>query len=127
MKMRLSVLLATVILCSLVCVFAADISGKWTAEFDSQVGLQKYTYEFTVDGTSFTGKAAANIGGTDMESEIVDGTIDGDKISFTENLNYTGMDLVITYTGTIAGDELNLSRDVGGQGGETFTAKRAKE
>jgi len=109
-----------------VCIFAADISGKWTAEFESQVGLQKYTYEFTVDGTSITGKASANIDGSDIQSEIVEGTIDGDKISFVENLNYNGMDLSIAYTGTVSGDEINLTRDVGGQGGETFTAKRAK-
>lgn len=126
MALRTSVVLAVLILCSLVCVYAADISGKWTAEFDSQVGLQKYTYEFTVDGTAFTGKASANIAGADMESEIVDGKIDGDKISFTENLEYSGMPLTITYTGTVSGDEMNLSRDVGGQGGETFTAKRVK-
>ena len=126
MSLRTSVVLAILILCSLVCVYAADISGKWTAEFDSQVGLQKYTYEFTVEGTTFNGKASANIAGADMESEIVDGKIDGDKISFTENLDYQGMPLTITYTGTVSGDEMNLSRDVGGQGGETFTAKRVK-
>ena len=126
MALRTSVVLAVLILCGLVCVYAADISGKWTAEFDSQVGLQKYTYEFTVDGTSFTGKASANIDGADMEAEIVDGKIDGDKISFTENLEYTGMPLTITYTGTVSGDEMNLSRDVAGQGGETFTATRVK-
>ena len=126
MKFRMSVIFAALIVCSLVCVYDADISGKWTAEFDSQVGLQKYTYEFKVDGKNITGKATANIGGNDSTSEIKEGTIDGDKVSFVENLNYSGMDLVITYTGTVSGDELNLTRDVGGQGGETFTAKRAK-
>lgn len=126
MKFRISVIVAALIVCSLVCVFAADISGKWTAEFDSQVGLQKYTYEFKVDGKNITGKATANIAGTDSTSEIKEGTIDGNKISFVENLNYNGMDLAITYTGTVSGDEMNLTRDVAGQGGETFTAKRAK-
>lgn len=126
MKLRTSVVLALVILCSLTCVFAADISGKWTAEFDSQVGPQKYTYDFKVDGKNITGKASANIGGTDMQSEIKQGTIDGDKVSFVENLNYNGMDLSITYTGTVSGDEMKLTRDVAGQGGESFTAKRVK-
>jgi hypothetical protein len=126
MLLRTSVVLSILILCGLVCVHAADISGKWTAEFDSQVGQQKYTYEFTVDGTNFTGKASANIAGSDMESEIVDGKIDGDKISFTENLDYNGMPLSIKYTGTVSGDEMNLTRDVAGQGGETFVAKRIR-
>jgi hypothetical protein len=126
MALRTSVVLALLVLCSVVCVIAADVSGKWSAEFDSQVGLQKYTYEFKVDGTKITGKAAVNIGGTDMESKIVEGTIEGDKISFVENLEYSGMPLEIKYTGTVSGDEMNLTRDVGGQGGETFTAKRVK-
>ena len=126
MALRTSVVLAVLILCSLVCVFAADISGKWTAEFDSQVGLQKYTYEFKVDGTNISGKASVNIGGTDMESVIAKGKIDGDKISFVENLDYQGMELSIEYTGTVSGNEMNLSRTVAGQEGETFVAKRAK-
>ena len=126
MLLRTSVVMTVLFLGSLVSVYAADISGKWTAEFDSQVGLQKYTYELKADGANITGKASANIGGSDYESMIVKGNIDGDKISFVENLNYMGMDLVITYTGTVVGDEMNLSRDVGGMGGETLVAKRAK-
>jgi hypothetical protein len=126
MKLRTGVVLAVVILCGLVCAFAADVSGKWTAEFDSQVGLQKYTYDLKVDGKNITGTASANIAGTDMTSKIVEGTIDGDKVSFVENLDYNGMELKIEYKGTISGDEMNLSRTVAGQPGETFTAKRAK-
>jgi len=126
MALRTSVVLVVLILCSLVCVHAADISGKWTAEFDSQVGLQKYTYEFKVAGTAITGNATANIAGEDMKSVITEGKIDGDKVSFTEKLSYTGMDLDIVYTGTVSGNEMKLSRTVAGQEGETFTAKRAK-
>ncbi len=126
MALRTSVVLAAVVLCGLVGVFAADISGKWTAEFDSQVGLQKYTFEFKADGAGFTGKASQNIGGADSESEIVEGKIDGDKVSFVENLDYSGMPLRIEYTGTLSGDEMQLTRDVGGQGGESFKAKRVK-
>jgi hypothetical protein len=126
MVRRMSVVLAALVLCGLVCVFAADISGKWSAEFDSQVGLQKYTYEFKIDGTNITGKASVNIDGTDMESVIAEGKVEGEKISFVENLDYNGMELSIEYTGTVSGDEMELSRVVAGQPGETFTAKRVK-
>ena len=107
-------------------VFAADITGTWNAEFDSQVGKQQYTYVLTVVGTSVTGEASANIAGTDMKSKIAEGTVDGDNVTFVESLNYNGQDLRITYQGTVAGDEMNLKRDVAGAGGETFTAKRVK-
>ena len=127
MKSRaIATILSFIILCISSSVFAADISGSWTAEFDSQVGMQKYTYVFTVAGASITGEASVNIAGTDMKSKIAEGTVDGDNVTFVENLNYSGQDLRITYQGTVAGDEMNLKRDVAGAGGETFTAKRVK-
>jgi hypothetical protein len=36
---------------------AADVAGKWTTEFDSQIGKQKYTFDLKVDGETVTGKA----------------------------------------------------------------------
>jgi hypothetical protein len=126
MFLRTSVVLAVLILCGLVCVCAADISGKWTTEFDSQVGLQKYTFEFKVAGANLTGKAISNIAGADAASDIVEGKIDGNAVTFAENLSYQGMDLRIEYKGTVAGDEIKFSRTVSGQEGETFVAKRVK-
>lgn len=127
MKSRaIATILSLIMLCIANPVFAADIAGSWTAEFDSQVGKQKYTYVFTVAGASITGEAAVNIAGTDSTSKITEGTVDGDNVTFVENLNYGGQDLRITYTGTVAGDDMNLKRDVAGAGGETFTAKRVK-
>ena len=32
---------------------AADLSGTWKSEFDSQIGQQKYTYTLKQDGTLF--------------------------------------------------------------------------
>src|SRR6187455_3181476 len=39
--------------------FAADITGTWKAEFNTQRGLQKYTFTLKQDRTSVTGKANA--------------------------------------------------------------------
>ena len=98
----------------------ADISGTWTTEFDSQVGKQTYTYTLKVEGGTLTGHAKSNLGEGD-----VSGTVDGDNVTFVENLNYQGQVLAITYTGQIvSADEIKFKRDVGGQGGEEFTAKR---
>lgn len=98
----------------------AEISGTWTTSFDSQVGTQTYTYTFTVEGEAITGHAKSNLGEGDLR-----GTVDGDKVTFVENLNYEGQVLAITYTGQIvSADEIKFKRDVGGQGGEEFTARR---
>ncbi len=101
---------------------SADISGTWTTSFDSQVGKQTYTYTLKVEGGKLTGHAKSNLGEGD-----VTGTVDGDKVTFVENLDYQGQALAITYTGQIvSADEIKFKRDVGGQGGEEFTAARQK-
>jgi len=100
-----------------------DISGTFTTSFDSQVGVQSYTFTFVAKGASLTGKAKSANG----DDNIEEGKIDGDKVSFVENMNYQGMMLRIAYSGTIISkDEIKFKRDVGGQGGEEFTAKRSK-
>ena len=99
----------------------ADVSGTWTTEFDSQVGKQTYTYTLKVEGGTLTGHAKSNLGEGD-----VSGTVDGDKVTFVENLNYQGQALAITYTGQIvSANEIKFKRDVAGAGGEEFTAKRS--
>ncbi len=126
MFLRKSVVVAVLILAGAIFANAADISGKWTAEFDSQVGVQKYTFEFTVEGSKLTGKAISNIGGAVAQTEIQEGKVNGDEVSFVENLKYQEMDLRIVYKGKVSGDEIKFSRTVADAGGEEFVAKRAK-
>jgi len=104
--------------------FAADVTGTWTATFDTQVGAQKYTYTFKVDGKKLTGKAKSELAGT--ESEIAEGTVNGDDISFVENLNFQDMPLRIVYKGKIAGDDLKLTRTILDMFTEEAVAKRVK-
>jgi hypothetical protein len=101
---------------------AADISGTWAASFDTQVGQQTYTYSFAVAGGKLTGHSKSNLGESDLT-----GTVDGSTVTFVENLKYQDQTLAITYTGQIvSAGEIAFKRDVGGQGGESFTAKRQK-
>jgi opacity protein-like surface antigen len=102
---------------------AADISGKWTASFDTQIGTQNYTFDFKVAGATLTGRAKSDNGDT----EIKEGKVTGDTVTFVENLNFQGMELKITYTGKIVSDdEIKFTRDVAGIANEELTAKRAK-
>ena len=107
-------------LCSIA--LAADFNGTWTAAIETQVGVQNYTYTFKVEGEKLTGKTKSQFG----ESEITEGIVKGDDISFVENLNYEGMPLKITYKGKISGDEIKFTRNVADIADETFVAKRSK-
>ena len=109
-----------------IAVLAADapnISGTWSASFDTQVGKQEYTYTFVVKGSQLTGRAKSANGNT----EITEGKVNGANVSFVENLDYQGMPLRIVYTGTVTSpDSIDFTRDVGGQAMEKLTAKRTK-
>jgi len=124
MKIRffgiLALFLATVLPAS-----AADLLGRWTAEFDSPIGVQKYVYEFKKAGDALTGEATHDhsMGKGTVQLENV--KVDGDKISFDEPLAIEGNEITITYSGTLIGDELKLTRNVGDFGTEQLTAKRA--
>jgi opacity protein-like surface antigen len=126
MFQRKIMLVAVLILGCLLCAYAADITGKWTAEFDSQIGQQKYTFDFKVDGDKLTGTLRGGVSGQESESEIQEGKMNGNEISFVEMLNYQGQDLKVIYTGTISGDEIKFNRNVADMVNETLVAKRAK-
>ena len=76
---------------------AADVTGTWKSEFDSQIGHQKYTFTFKQDGTKLTGKANSEVGDRKREAELKEGKVDGDTISFVEMLSFQGNDIRITY------------------------------
>jgi enterochelin esterase-like enzyme len=108
-------------------VLAAEITGAWKAEFDTQIGKQKYTYTLKQEGSTLTGKAASDIGGQKHESDLKEGKVDGDHVTFVETLSFQGNDVRITYNGTLAGDELKLTREVGTFAKEDLVAKRDGE
>jgi len=103
---------------------AENVSGTWNAEFDTQIGKQKYTYTLKQDGDKVTGKASAEARGQTREVELNDIKVEGDKVSFTEMLNMGGNEIKITYTGTIAGGEMKLHREVGDFAKEDLVAKK---
>lgn len=107
--------------------FAADIDGKWRAEFDSQIGQQKYVFELKAgtDG-KLTGKASAERQGQKSEIEIKNGKITKDEVSFTETLKFQDQEIVIDYKGKLVGDELKLHRKVGDIAAYDIVAKREK-
>lgn len=105
---------------------AADIDGKWRAEFDSQIGQQKYVFELKADGEKLTGKATADRAGQKSETEIKNGRITKDEISFSESLKFQDQEILIEYKGKIVGDELKLHRKVGDIAAYDIVAKREK-
>ena len=112
--------------CVLTCarLFAADITGTWKASFDTQIGTQNYSYQFVVKDTTLTGKIQSEMGGT---SEIQQGKVEGDKVSFVEIFKYEGMEIQIVYSGQIvSADEIKFTRQVADFATEQLVARREK-
>ena len=105
---------------------AADVTGTWKSEFDSQIGLQKYTFTFKQAGTNLTGKANSEINNQKREAELKEGKVDGDAISFVEMLNFQDNEIRIAYAGKLAtnANEIKFTREVGDFAREEIVAKR---
>ena len=103
--------------------FASDVDGTWTAEFETQMGVQRYLYEFHADGNVLTGTATSDFGTV----EISDGTIQDNEIRFVENTFFQDEPLRITYSGTVDGDEIKFARNLANFATEEFIAERVKE
>ena len=103
---------------------AVDIACQWHAEFDTQVGAQKYLFTFKTDGDKLTGKAAVEVGGEKHEAELTEGKITGDTVSFVEMLNFQGNEILIRYSGKIGTNEIDFTREVGDIATENFKAAR---
>ena len=105
---------------------ASPLAGKWTSEFDTQIGIQKYVYEFKVEGDKLTGRATfeRSIGNGEVELRSI--KLSGDDVSFAEPLDFDGNEILITYTGKLADDEMKLTRNVGDFATEQIVARRVK-
>jgi hypothetical protein len=114
---------------------AADVTGKWNAVFDNQVGRHKYTFEFKVEGERLTGEAYLEWLDQKGAVELLEGKLNGTEISFVEKRSYLPPNVNrIEYTGKINGDEISFTRKVfGGVRKQTlvstahFVAERVKE
>jgi hypothetical protein len=101
----------------------ADITGKWTASFETQIGVQNYTYEFVVKAGVLTGTLTSANGA----SKMTPGKVEGDKVTFGETLVFMEMEIPIAYTGKIvSADEIAFTRVVGEFATEELVAKRVK-
>ena len=127
MKFRMMAV-AVVLVLSVSVAFSADIDGKWKGKYESGMGGEPMNMEYTfkADGKELKG---TTIGGANGEQiPLLDGKIDGNKISFTVKVDLGGMEMVFKYKGELDKDKLKLKFEMdgmGGGGGE-FTVERAK-
>ena len=98
-----------------------SVAGDWQAIWNTPIGAMNCHYTFKVEGKTVTGKVIADMSGNKSESEISEGKLDVDKITFIWVYNN---DVKMTCTGIITGDEIKLIRQAGSYGTEEAVATR---
>jgi hypothetical protein len=116
--MTRAILLSLLLALASLLALAADIDGKWTGE-GGRGGTQTLTLK--ADGAKLTGTISTQLG----ESAISDGKIDGNKVSFAVNIEFNGNTFSQKFSGTVAGDDLQMTIE-GGRGTRNVTFKRSK-
>jgi hypothetical protein len=102
----------------------SNVDGEWEGKVESPRGTRTLTFSFKVEGEKLTGKVKTQMG----ESEISDGKLDGDTISFKQRMSFRGRGITLLYTGKISGDEIKFTREAEGMGRKSeFTAKRKEQ
>ncbi|HZO57909.1 MAG TPA: hypothetical protein VFB63_34690 [Bryobacteraceae bacterium] len=113
--------LLALIVTSTALLLAADVDGKWSATQTFGDRTIESTMTFKADGTKLTGTVSGRRGDT----EIQDGKIEGDNISFTVKRQTQKGDFTSNYKGKVMGDEIKFTMSMGDRNSE-FTAKRVK-
>ncbi len=97
------------ILCGCVAtltMLAADVSGKWTAEMPGRDGnTQTMTMNFKADGNALSGTVSGRRG----DSEISNGKVDGDTVSFDVVREFNGNKVTTHYAGKLDGDTIHFT------------------
>lgn len=115
----------------LLCVFtmsalAADVTGEWKASTEGPNGTMERTFQFKVEGGKLTGETVSSVFG---KSEIKEGKVDGDTLSFVIEVKFQDNDLRVSYTGkVVSGEEIHLKAETSAGNGRAieWKAKRTK-
>ncbi|HEY3940643.1 MAG TPA: hypothetical protein VGL97_24655 [Bryobacteraceae bacterium] len=106
--------------------WAADVNGKWTAEMQGRNGnTMTVNMNLKADGDKLTGTVSGRNGDTD----ISDGKVDGDNVSFKVVREFNGNKRTMEYKGKMEGDTIHftvtMEGGMGGGAGRQFEAHRA--
>jgi hypothetical protein len=101
--------------------FAADsnVTGTWTMAVESPIGSGNPVFVLTQTGSDVTGSYKGQLG-----EAPVKGTLKGNAIELKYTISAQGMDLAVTYAGTVEGDTMKGKVSYGDMGEGTFTGKK---
>jgi hypothetical protein len=101
---------------------ATDVSGTWKGAFDLNGNSIPLSLNLKVAGADVTGTVEGLPSG---QTEIHEGKIDGDNVTFWINSDYQGTTYKVVYKGKISGDHIDFEFGTeDGSWGTTMTVKK---
>jgi hypothetical protein len=121
--MRTTLRLAGLVAIVALALSADEVTGTWKGAFDFNGTAVPLTFNLKTATDSLTG----NIEGLPTTpTEIHDGKVDGDTISFWINTDYQGQTYKLVYKGKVSGDEIKFTFGTeDGSWGAEVTAKKS--
>jgi hypothetical protein len=113
--------LACALLLAAAPAFAADIDGKWTGSLATDNGPVELSYVFKADGKALSG---STMGPDGSSIPLKNGAINGDKITFSIDVDFGGGPTTFMYTGVMTPAEIKLHTEFMGMPID-FTLKKA--
>ncbi|HEX3836378.1 MAG TPA: hypothetical protein VHW25_05380 [Steroidobacteraceae bacterium] len=104
--------LAFILLLAAAPAFAADVDGKWTGSIDTPNGPVQVAYTLKANGATLTGSTTGPDGAL---IALKNGKVNGDKISFSMDVNMGDAPTTFMYTGVVSATEIKLHTDFMGQ------------
>lgn len=98
-----------------------DVTGVWESSVESSMGTTSSTATYKQEGETLTGTHAGQFGEFALK-----GTVKGTAISYQLTIAVQGQQIVVTYAGTVDGDKITGTADIGGMGSGTWTVKRKR-
>jgi hypothetical protein len=110
--------------------FAADVSGKWTYTMQGRDGTpREVAITLKQEGNTLTGSVPGmGRGGQGGEpTQITNGKVDGDKVTFEVVREFNGNKMTTKYEGTVSGGDMKLKITRDTQNGPQTTEATAKK
>lgn len=98
----------------------ARVAGTWDITVTSSQGENRASMTVTQTGATLEGTMATEMGTV----QVTDGRVTGERVSFSITLPISGQTTTIAFRGTVTGNRMTGTADLGQMGTATFTGER---
>ena len=98
--------LAGLLLVLATLLYSAAATGKWKGTFDAPDGARELTFDLKASGDTLTGAVSGLAG---EASEVKEGKIQGDTVSFWAMAEYQGQPIKLVFKGQVLESEIHFT------------------